>query len=134
MVHNFVNNTGTIIRDSLKYVISEKKLPKIWENETPKLTYGFLQTLFPVIDESSFWNSSDIVLPFQLIIGLTEKQVRSIVQQRKNFKKVNTALKKKPDLTETYPAFILLSDKEVDSLFIGKNCSKLGKALHTIIS
>ena len=97
MAHNFVNNTETIIRDSLKYVISEKKLPKIWENEPPKLTYGLLQTLFPVIDESSFWTSSDIVLPIQLITVLKEEQVRSIVQQPNNFKKVKTALKKKPD-------------------------------------
>ena len=91
------------------------------------MTYGLLQTLFSVIDESSFWTSSDIVLPIQLITGLTEEKVRSIVQQPNNFKKkVNTALKKKPDLTETYPAFILLSDRKVDSLFIGKNCRKLG--------
>ena len=55
------------------------------------------------------------------------------MQQPNNFKKkVNTALKKKPDLTETYPAFILLSDRKVDSLFIGKNCSKLGITLDTI--
>ena len=133
MADKFVNNTETIISDSLKYVISEKKLPKIWENKPPKLRYGLLQTLFSVIDESSFCTSSDIVLPIQLITGLTEEKVRSIVQQPNNFKKkVNTALKKKPDLTETYPAFILLSDRKVDSLFIGKNCSKLGITLDTI--
>ena len=118
----------------MKYVISEKKLPKIWENEPPKLAYGLLQTLFPVIDESSFWTSSDIVLQIQLITGQTEEQVRSIVLQPNNFKKVNTALKKKPDLTETYSAFILLTDRKDDSLFIGKNCSKLGITLHTINS
>ena len=54
MEHNFVNNKESIIRDSLKYVISEKKLPKIWENAAPKLTYGLLETLFPVIDEIAF--------------------------------------------------------------------------------
>ena len=135
MADQNVNNTETIIRDSLKYVISEKKLPKIWESKPPKLTYGLLQTLFSVIDESSFWTSSDIVLPIQLITGLTEEKVRSIVQQPNNFKKkVNTALKKKPDLTETYPAFLLLpdTDRKVDSLFIGKNCSKLGITLDTL--
>ena len=81
MADQNANNTETIIRDSLKYVISEKKLPKIWESKPPKLTYGLLQTLFSVIDESSFWTSSDIVLPIQLIIGLTEEKVRGIVQQ-----------------------------------------------------
>ena len=54
MAHNFVKNTETIIKDGLKYVISEKKLPKIWENAAPKLTYGLLETLFPVIDEIAF--------------------------------------------------------------------------------
>ena len=133
MAHNFATNTEATIGDNLKYIISEKKLPKIWENKPPKLTYGLLQTLFSVIDESRFWTSSDIVLPIQLITGLREEQVRSIVQQPNNFKKkVNTALKKKPDLTETYPAFILQSDRKVDSLFIGKNCSKLGITLETI--
>ena len=119
------------MRGSLKYVISEKKLTKTRENEPPKFRYGLLQTLFPVIDETSSWNSSDIVLQIQLITGLTEEQVRNIVLQGNNFKKVNTALQKKPDLTETYPAFILLSDRKVDSLFIAKNCSKLGITLHT---
>ena len=134
MAHNFENNTKTIIRDSLKYVISEKKLTKTRENEPPKMAYGLLQTLFPVIDESIFWTSSDIVLQIQLITGVTEEQVRSIALQPNNFKKVNTALKKNPELTETYPAFILLTDRKVDSLFIGKNCSKLGITLHTINS
>ena len=135
MADQNVNNTETIIRDSLKYVISEKKLPKIWQSKPPKLTNGLLQTLFSVIDESSFWTSSDIVLPIQLITGLTEEKVRSIVKQPNNFKKkVNTALKKKSDLTETYPAFLLLpdTDRKVDSLFIGKNCSKLGITLDTL--
>ena len=55
------------------------------------------------------------------------------MQHPNNFKKkVNTALKKKPDLTETYPAFLLLPDRKVDSLFIGKNCSKLGITLDTL--
>ena len=44
MAHNFATNTEATIRDNLKYVISEKKLPKIWENKPPKLTYGLLQT------------------------------------------------------------------------------------------
>ena len=43
MAHYFVNNEK-IIRDSLKYVISEKKLPKIWKNKLSKLTYGLNQT------------------------------------------------------------------------------------------
>ena len=55
------------------------------------------------------------------------------MQHPNNFKKkVNTALKKKPDLTETYPAFLLLPNRKVDSLFIGKNCSKLGITLDTL--
>ena len=37
-------------------------------------------------------------------------------------------------MTETYSAFILLTDRKDDSLFIGKNCSKLGITLHTINS
>ena len=114
--------------------MTEKDM-EIWESKPPKLTYGLLQTLFSVIDESSFWTSSDIVLPIQLITGLTEEKVRGIVQQPNNFKKkVNTALKKKPDLTESYPAFLLLpdTDRKVDSLFISKNCSKLGITLDTL--
>ena len=78
MPHCFVNNEN-IIRGSLKYVISEKKLPKIWKSNPPKLTYALLQTLFSVIDESSFWTSSDIVSPITIISGLTEEQVRGIL-------------------------------------------------------
>ena len=90
MAHYFVNNEN-IIRDSMKYFISEKKLSKIWENIPPKLTYDLLQTLFSVIDKSSFWNSSDMVSPITIISGLTEEQVRSILQQPNNFqKKVNS--------------------------------------------
>ena len=95
MAHQFVNNEN--IKDSLKYIISEKKLPRIWENNPQKLTYGLLQTLFSVIDESSFWTSSDIVSPIAIISGLTEERVRSILQQPNNFKKkISNALKKKP--------------------------------------
>ena len=72
MAHYFVNNEN-IIRDGMKYVISEKRLPKIWENNPPKLTYGLLQTLFSATDESSFWTSSDIVSPIPIISGLTEE-------------------------------------------------------------
>ena len=108
-----------------------KKTLKIWENNPPKLTYGLLQTLFSVIDESSFWTSSDIVSPITIISGLTEERVRSILQQPNNFKKkVNNALKKKPDLTETYPAFILSGKRKVQSKL--KSCSKLGITLDTI--
>ena len=95
MAHYFVNNEN-IIRDSMKYFISEKKLSKIWENIPPKLTYDLLQTLFSVIDKSSIWNSSDMVSPITIISGLAEEQVRSILQKPNNFKKkVNNALKKK---------------------------------------
>ena len=38
---------------------------------------------------------------------------------------------KKPDLTETYPAFILAEGK-VDRLFICKSCNKLRITLDTI--
>ena len=72
---------------SLKYEISEKKFPKIWEENPPKLTYGLLQTLFLVSDETSFWASSDIVLPIKLINGLREETVRSILEQPNDFKK-----------------------------------------------
>ena len=130
MAHHFVNNEN-ISKDSLKYIISEKKLPKIWENNPPKLTYDLLQTLFSVIDESSFWTSSDIVSPITIISGLTEERVRSILQQPNNIKKkVNNALKKKPDLTETYPVFILSDKRKVESKL--KSCSKLGITLDTI--
>ena len=37
---------------------------------------------------------------------------------------------KKPDLTETYPAFIL-SEGKIDHLFVGKICSKLDITLET---
>ena len=90
MAHYFVN-IENIIRDCMKYVISEKKLSKIWENNPPKLTYGLLQNLFSVIDKSSFWNSNDMVSPITIISGLTEEQVRSILQHPNNFqKKVNS--------------------------------------------
>ena len=95
MAHYFVNNEN-VIRDSMKCIISAKKLPKIWENNPPKLTYGLLlQTLFSVIDESSFWTSSDIVSSITIISGLTEERARGILQQPNNFKKkVNNAIKK----------------------------------------
>ena len=63
----------------MKYVISEKKLTKIWKDNHPKLTYGLLQTLFSVINESTFWTSSDIVLRITIISGLTEERARSIL-------------------------------------------------------
>ena len=52
-----------------------KKLPEIWENKPPKVTYGLLQLLFLVIDERNFWTFSDIVLPIKLISRLTEEWV-----------------------------------------------------------
>ena len=52
-----------------------KKLPEIWENKPPKVTYGLLQFLFLVIDERNFWTFSDIVLPIKLISHLTEEWV-----------------------------------------------------------
>ena len=63
----------------MKYAISEKKLTKIWENNPPKLTYDLLQTLFSVIDESTFWTLSYIVSPITIISDLTEERVRSIL-------------------------------------------------------
>ena len=78
MAHYFVNNEY-IIRDSMKYAISEKKLTKIWENNPPKLTYDLLQTLFSVIDERTFWTLSYIVSPITIISDLTEERVRSIL-------------------------------------------------------
>ena len=54
MAEYFVNNEQDIVKDSLIYVISEKKLPEIWKNKPPKVTYGLLQTLLLVIDESNF--------------------------------------------------------------------------------
>ena len=63
----------------MKYAISEKKLTKIWANNPPKLTYDLLQTLFSVIDESTFWTLSYIVSPITIISDLTEERVRSIL-------------------------------------------------------
>ena len=85
MAEYFVNNEQDIVKDSLMYVISEKKLPEIWKNKPPKVTYGLLQTLLLVIDESNFWTLSDIVLPIKLLSCLTEERVRSILQQPNNF-------------------------------------------------
>ena len=50
------------------------ELTKIWEENPLKLTYGLLQILFLVIDESSFRTSNDLVLPITLISGLTEER------------------------------------------------------------
>ena len=86
MAHYFVNNEN-IIRDSLKHVISEKKLSNIWGKNPRKLGYGLLQTLFSVIYESSFRNLGDIVPAITIISGLTEERVRSILEQLNNFKK-----------------------------------------------
>ena len=62
----------------------KKKLAEIWENKPLKGTYGLLQFLFLVIDESNFWTSSDIVLPINLLSGLTEERVSNILQQPNN--------------------------------------------------
>ena len=62
----------------------KKKLAEIWENKPLKVTYGLLQFLFLVIDESNFWTSSDIVLPINLLSGLTEQRVSNILQQPNN--------------------------------------------------
>ena len=40
MADLYVNNEQNIIKDSLKYIISEKKLAKIWENKSPKLIWS----------------------------------------------------------------------------------------------
>ena len=42
MAEYFVNNEQYIVKESLKYFISEKELPEVWENKPPKLTYGLL--------------------------------------------------------------------------------------------
>ena len=67
------------------------------------------------------------------ISALTKELVRSILQEPSNFKeKVNNPLKK-PDLTESYPAFILSeAEGKVDCHFIGKSCSKIGLTLDNI--
>ena len=128
MAEYLVNNNQDMVKDSLKYVISEKTLRKFWENQSPKLTYGLLQTLFSAINESSFWTSSDIISPIKLISDLTEEQVRRILQQPNNFKKKNKQCTlKKPDFTETYPEFILFQKNK-----IGKICIKFGITLDTI--
>ena len=119
MVEQNVNKNYSSVKDRLKHLISEKKLPKILENKFPKLTYSLLQTFSLVIDESSFWNLSDIVSPIDLIIDLSEERVRSILQQP------NKGIKKRPDLTEIYPTFILC-ESYVDCLSLGKSCCKLG--------
>ena len=62
-----------------------KKLPEIWENKPPKMTYGLLQFLLLVIDERNFWTFSDIALPIKLISRLNNGLVRSILQQPNNF-------------------------------------------------
>ena len=76
MAEYSANNKQDIVKESLIYVISKKKkkkLAEIWENKPLKVTYGLLQFLFLVIDESNFWTSSDIVLPINLLSGLTEE-------------------------------------------------------------
>ena len=65
-------------------LFQKKKLAEIWENKPLKVTYGLLQFLFLVIDESNFWTSSDIVLPINLLSGLTEERVSNILQQPNN--------------------------------------------------
>ena len=87
MAEYSANNKQDIVKESLIYVISKKKkkkLAEIWENKPLKVTYGLLQFLFLVIDESNFWTSSDIVLPINLLSGLTEERVSNILQQPNN--------------------------------------------------
>ena len=86
MAEYSANNKQDIVKEGLIYVISKKKkkLAEIWENKPLKVTYGLLQFLFLVIDESNFWTSSDIVLPINLLSGLTEERVSNILQQPNN--------------------------------------------------
>ena len=74
MAEYFVNNEQHIVKKSLMFFL-RKKLPEIWENKSPKVTYGLLQFLSLVIDERNFWTFSDIVLPIKLISRLTEEWV-----------------------------------------------------------
>ena len=87
MAEYSANNKQDIVKESLIYVISKKKkkLAEIWENKPLKVTYGLLQFLFLVIDESNFWTSSDTVLPIKLLSRLTEERVRSVLQRPNNF-------------------------------------------------
>ena len=75
MAEYFVNNEQDIVKKSLICFFLRKKLPEIWENKAPKVTYGLLQFLFLVIDERNFWTFSNIVLPIKLISCLTEEWV-----------------------------------------------------------
>ena len=86
MAEYSANNKQDIVKEGLICVISKKKkkLAEIWENKPLKVTYGLLQFLFLVIDESNFWTSSDIVLPINLLSGLTEERVSNILQQPNN--------------------------------------------------
>ena len=86
MAEYSANNKQDIVKEGLICVISKKKkkLAEIWENKPLKVTYGLLQFLFLVIDESNFWTSSDIVLPINLLSGLTEQRVSNILQQPNN--------------------------------------------------
>ena len=74
MAEYFVNNEQDIVKESLIFFL-RKKLPEIWENKPPKVTYGLLQLLFLVIDERNVWTSSDIVLPTKLIRRLAGEWV-----------------------------------------------------------
>ena len=74
MAEYFVNNEQDIVKESLIFFL-RKKLPEIWENKPPKVTYGLLQLLFLVIDERNVWTSSDIVLTTKLIRRLAGEWV-----------------------------------------------------------
>ena len=86
MAEYSANNKQDIVKEGQICVIKKKKkkLAEIWENKPLKVTYGLLQFLFLVIDESNFWTSSDIVLPINLLSGLTEQRVSNILQQPNN--------------------------------------------------
>ena len=85
-----VSNYWTLISSGLF-----PELPKIWKENPLKLNYGLLQILFLVIDESTFWTWSDLVLPITLISGLAEERGTFCKNQTIFLqKKVNNALKK----------------------------------------
>ena len=50
VVDYYINNDRDTVKDCLKYFISEKKLPIMYKEKPPKITYSLLKSLFLVID------------------------------------------------------------------------------------
>ena len=118
MAENDINN----FKNTLSFIISEELLPENWSDNPLEVTYGTVKELISIIEESSCFSSSDIILPLSLISGFSVEKVRKLVGQPPNFiKKTKNFIKRNPNTFQSIKLCSFSNEDSVSENFIGEN-------------